>query len=75
MIKGEPNTEIRTLCICALADTGLAGPSYNLDDVSSYCSLDGENIHVSFYDMERTITKKNKYFEELKSEILKGELT
>jgi hypothetical protein len=32
-IEAKPNTNLRSLALCALASKGYAGPNYNLDDV------------------------------------------
>lgn len=65
-IEAKPGTDLRSYALCALADEGLAGPPYNLDDVSARIYIDGDSIHVSFWDMERYIREENRYYKKLK---------
>ena len=71
MIEGKPGTKIRNLCLCGLADEGLAGPPYRLDDISSFCEQSEDSIYISFYDMNKIITSRNKYYNRLKFELNK----
>ncbi len=66
IIEAKPNTELRDYAICALSDEGLAGPNYSLDDISATITINGDTIHVSFWDTSRYIGSNNKYYKKLK---------
>ena len=48
-IEALPGTELRSLAICAMAASGLAGPNYNLDDVSALVMRNNDYIHVLWF--------------------------
>jgi len=68
-IEALPGTELRSLAICAMAASGLAGPNYNLDDVSALVMRNNDYIHVSFWDMNKFIREDNEWYEKLSKEL------
>ena len=51
MIKAKPNTDLRGAILSAMASKGIAGPNYNLDDVSAYCTPSNGVLYLHFWDM------------------------
>lgn len=65
MQEAKPNTKLRDLAIFVLSDKGFAGPNYNLDDISAFVSKEEDYITVKFWDMQTTINKDNKYYNDI----------
>ena len=63
MIKAAPNSKLRGAILSVMASKGFAGPNYNLDDISAYCSESQGVIYLHFWDMSCYIKKGEKAFD------------
>lgn len=72
-IEAKPNTNLRSLAICALASKGYAGPNYNLDDISATITIIDNCFHISFWDMDCIVGESDRLYEEIKNELIKYE--
>ena len=65
--EAKPDTALRSVLLSAMFHKGIAGPNYNLDDVSAHVTINESSYGISFWDMSCSVREGDNGYDEIKA--------